>query len=329
MQGNILTYSEESDEGLITGPGGSRYKFSKADWKENCPVISRVNVDFVTEGERATEIYCTDTDAMNDALDRIEEEESAQRKRIEAQKLKLEKAELKNEFSGFYRSSDKKLWKGVLGGLAHKYGHRVFAYRIMPFALLLTAFVTKDRDSFGGLFYIFILICFTLFYFYAAKKWSPKETESISAKIYFSEAESKFAEKVNSAAIIIGALAGKGPNDSQSSPSSSPIKNSNSEPIKTSDFTQDSNKIAPQAQTSNIQKNDNPFKPATPIAITGSVIGKVSEDSFEYYEKCEACGFVRTYSPKSERRSGWQSTMGGVFYCPKCSNLQKVEIKTV
>lgn len=303
MQGNILTYSEESDEGIITGPGGSRYKFSKADWKENCPVISRVNVDFVTEGERATEIYCTDTDAMTAALKSIEAAKAAKVAHEEALKQKEIIKKLEIDYSGYYRSSDKMIWKGVCAGLSHKSG--------IPLVIVRALFI------YPGFFLLPI-------YYFSWSKWKKRPTNNV-----YSVGADKFADKVNSAALIMGALAGKGPNDSQSSPSSSPIKNSNSEPIKTSDFTQDSNKIAPQAQTSNIQKNDNPFKPATPIAITGSVIGKVSEDSFEYYEKCEACGFVRTYSPKSERRSSWQSTMGGVFYCPKCSNLQKVEIKTV
>lgn len=303
MRGNILNYAEENDVGIITGPGDSRYKFSKADWKESCPVISRVNVDFVAEGDRATEIYCTDADALTSALKSIEVAKAARIAEEESVKQREIIKKLEIDYSGYYRSSDKMIWKGVCAGLSHKTG--------IPLVIIRALFV------YPGFFLLPL-------YYFRWSKWKVCPASNV-----YSVGADKFAAKVNSAAIIMGALAGKGVDGIQKESAGNINKINKSESIQGGDSSQDSNKIVPQAQTSKIQKNDNPFSPTTPIAITGAVIGKVGEDSFEYYEKCEACGFVRTYSPKSERRSSWQSTMGGVFCCPKCSNLQKVEIKTV
>lgn len=307
MRGNILNYSEENDTGIITGPGDSRYKFSKADWKESCPVISRVNVDFVVEGDRATEIYCTDTDAMTAAVKSIE---TAKAERI-AQEESIRQKEIINklevDYSGYYRSNDKAMWKGVCAGLSHKTG--------IPLLIVRALFI------YPGIF------LFPLYYF-RWSKWKERPTINI-----YSVGADKFAAKVNSAALIIGALAGKDLNGELSNTSkvTDTRRENDQAPIGRNEDQRsyESNKEASSAQVKYSSFKDSAFKPTTPVAITGAVIGKIGEDSFEYYEKCEACGFVRTYSTKSERRSSWQTTMGGTFYCPKCSQLQKVEIKTV
>lgn len=186
MRGNILNYSEENDAGIITGPGDSRYKFGKADWKENCPVISRVNVDFVVEGDRATEIYCTDTDAMTAALKSIEATKAARIAHEESLKQKEIFKKLEVDYSGYYRSSDKMMWKGVCAGLSHKTG--------IPLVIVRALFIYPG----------FILLPL---YYFRWGKWKVCPTSNV-----YSVGADKFAAKVNSAAVIMGALAGKGPN---------------------------------------------------------------------------------------------------------------------
>lgn len=186
MRGNILNYSEENDTGIITGPGDSRYKFSKADWKENCPVISRVNVDFVVEGDRATEIYCTDTDAMTAALKSIEAAKAARIAQEESVKHREIINKLEIDYSGYYRSSDKVMWKGVCAGLSHKTG--------IPLVIVRALFI------YPGFFLLPL-------YYFRWSKWKERPTNNV-----YSVGADKFAAMVNSAAVIMGALAGKGPN---------------------------------------------------------------------------------------------------------------------
>lgn len=57
MKGKILDYDLQNNTGMISGNDGKRYKFTKADWKnEKKPMANQV-VDFSTEGENAQEIY--------------------------------------------------------------------------------------------------------------------------------------------------------------------------------------------------------------------------------------------------------------------------------
>ena len=186
MRGNILNYSEENDAGIITGHGDSRYKFGKADWKENCPVISRVNVDFVVEGDRATEIYCTDTEAMNAAIKAIEAAKAARIAQEEYLKQKEIINKLEIDYSGCCRSGDNKMWKGVCAGLSHKTG--------IPLVIVRALFIYPG----------FILLPL---YYFRWGKWKVCPTSNV-----YSVGADKFAAKVNSAAVIMGALAGKGPN---------------------------------------------------------------------------------------------------------------------
>jgi phage shock protein PspC (stress-responsive transcriptional regulator) len=308
MRGNILNYSEENDAGIITGPGDSRYKFSKADWKENCPVISRVNVDFVAEGDRATEIYCTDSDKLKEAIEEISRAKASEIENAELAKQEAILRKLEQDYSIKYRSSDEYIWKGVCAGIAHNTGLSIYLIR--------------------GLFiYPGIIFLSPIFYFI----WSHRK--QLPTKNVFSVGASKFAEKVNSIARVINIVAGKGPNGESSNTGgmAGAQRASYQATIGRNEDQRDdvSNKEASSSQVKHSSFEESPFKPTTPVAITGAVIGKISEDSFQYYEKCEACGFVRTYAPKTEKRDHWQTTMGGKFYCPTCSHLQKVEIKTV
>lgn len=87
MQGNILTFSTETNTGIITGAENKRYVFSAVDWKEKCPVISRVNVDFVAIEDKATEIYCTDAEALQDGLAKIAAQKTAEASRLASEKI--------------------------------------------------------------------------------------------------------------------------------------------------------------------------------------------------------------------------------------------------
>lgn len=183
MRGNILNYSEENDVGIITGPGDSRYKFGKADWKESCPVISRVNVDFVAEGERATEIYCTDADALDSAIKEISRAKAAAIAQEKSAKQQEVISKLEEDYSGYYRSDDKAIWKGVCAGLSHKSG--------IPLVIVRVLFIYPG----------FILLPL---YYLRWSKWKARPTLNVH-----SVGADKFAAKVNSAAITMGALAGR------------------------------------------------------------------------------------------------------------------------
>lgn len=58
MKGQVLDYSVQSNEGIITSNEGQRYKFNGAEWKETSIPQRGVNVDFdISEEGKATEIY--------------------------------------------------------------------------------------------------------------------------------------------------------------------------------------------------------------------------------------------------------------------------------
>jgi phage shock protein PspC (stress-responsive transcriptional regulator) len=203
MQGNILTFSTETNTGIITGAGNKRYTFSADDWKEKCPVISRVNVDFVAIEDAATEIYCTDTEALQDELEKVAAQKAAEIVLAESIKQKENIDKLEKTYSGLYRSSDQALWKGVCAGLAHKTGIPVFWYRISPLAILITALITRNNNGIGAGFYISPPLAVIIFYFYASKKWKCLETKNV-----YSVGADKFAEKINSSANVFNTLAG-------------------------------------------------------------------------------------------------------------------------
>ncbi len=182
MQGNILTFSTETNTGIITGEGNKRYTFNADDWKEKCPVISRVNVDFVAIEDRATEIYCTDSDALKDGLEKLAAQKAAEIELAESIKQKEIINKLERTYSGFYTSNDQALWKGVCAGLAHKTG--------------IPVIIVRALTVYPGIF-LFPL------YFIFWKKWKCLETKNI-----YSVGADKFSEKINSAANVFNTLAG-------------------------------------------------------------------------------------------------------------------------
>ena len=57
MQGTILTYHPETNNGLISGNDGKRYNFTKADWASHDQEPSpNLFVDFETEEKEAKEV---------------------------------------------------------------------------------------------------------------------------------------------------------------------------------------------------------------------------------------------------------------------------------
>ena len=58
MLGRILDYSTDTEQGIISGDDGQRYRFVVAEWKEaNTPPRRGMRVDFVGEAETASAIY--------------------------------------------------------------------------------------------------------------------------------------------------------------------------------------------------------------------------------------------------------------------------------
>lgn len=58
MTGKILGYDTNTNDGVITSDNGTRYKFTKEDWKESTSPQKEMNVDFeATEENTAKDIY--------------------------------------------------------------------------------------------------------------------------------------------------------------------------------------------------------------------------------------------------------------------------------
>ncbi len=57
MQGQVLDYSIQTNEGIISGVDGSRYTFSGSEWREAVTPSRGMTVDFETEGARAVGVY--------------------------------------------------------------------------------------------------------------------------------------------------------------------------------------------------------------------------------------------------------------------------------
>lgn len=56
MRGEILTYDDGPGTGLISGDDGLRYTFARADLQQLTPVRPGMKVDFVAEGNAATQV---------------------------------------------------------------------------------------------------------------------------------------------------------------------------------------------------------------------------------------------------------------------------------
>ena len=57
MTGQILDYSIQTNEGVISGDDGNRYSFTGADWQEPGAPQTGMRVDFQADGTAATGIY--------------------------------------------------------------------------------------------------------------------------------------------------------------------------------------------------------------------------------------------------------------------------------
>ncbi|NLA27807.1 MAG: TM2 domain-containing protein [Firmicutes bacterium] len=61
MQGRVLDYFDETDDGLILGTDEKRYTFNQYDWKARIKPRQGLHVDFETDGELARRIYLVDS----------------------------------------------------------------------------------------------------------------------------------------------------------------------------------------------------------------------------------------------------------------------------
>jgi len=57
MKGNVLGFDPEGNTGAISGHDGQRYDFVTLDWRSPGRPARGIAVDFVAEGNRATQIY--------------------------------------------------------------------------------------------------------------------------------------------------------------------------------------------------------------------------------------------------------------------------------
>jgi uncharacterized membrane protein len=57
MKGNVLGFDPDSNTGAISGHDGRRYAFVRLEWRGAGVPLRGDVVDFVTDGDRATQIY--------------------------------------------------------------------------------------------------------------------------------------------------------------------------------------------------------------------------------------------------------------------------------
>ena len=57
MQGQILDYSIQTNEGVISGEDGSRYTFAGSEWNDGTPPTRGMRVDFEVRGTDAVGVY--------------------------------------------------------------------------------------------------------------------------------------------------------------------------------------------------------------------------------------------------------------------------------
>jgi phage shock protein PspC (stress-responsive transcriptional regulator) len=107
MRGRILDFTITTNQGLIAGDDGLRYKFVGAEWRT--PAVlprSGTPVDFLAVGDTATEVYVFAHAGAGTADD---------------------------PYRGLYCSSDERMILGLCGGLAHKFGIPVTTMRAIVF----------------------------------------------------------------------------------------------------------------------------------------------------------------------------------------------------
>ena len=131
MLGNILDYNIQSNSGLISGDDGLRYAFVGAEWMDSSKFPVRgLRVDFEVREGNAAGIFL------------------AVQNPIPAQTSSFVKQ--LSDYQGFYRSTDERMFGGVCGGLAHKWGMSHSAVQLIFFI--------------GGFFYgitilIYVICC--------------------------------------------------------------------------------------------------------------------------------------------------------------------------
>src|SRR5260370_13769275 len=59
MKGNVIGFDPDSNAGAISGHDGNRYDFVRLDWRGSARPSRGAVVDFVADGQRATQIYPT------------------------------------------------------------------------------------------------------------------------------------------------------------------------------------------------------------------------------------------------------------------------------
>ena len=64
MTGRILGYDNSSNEGTISADNGSRYKFSKEEWRDNSAPQKEMKVDFEIDDNNAKDIYVVKDQAV-------------------------------------------------------------------------------------------------------------------------------------------------------------------------------------------------------------------------------------------------------------------------
>jgi uncharacterized membrane protein len=57
MKGNVIGFDPDANTGAISGQDGKRYDFVRLEWRGSTAPSRGLVVDFVAEGERATQIY--------------------------------------------------------------------------------------------------------------------------------------------------------------------------------------------------------------------------------------------------------------------------------
>ena len=65
MKGRILEYNFQTGEGIISGEDGIRYHFRRRDWREPSSPIRGDSVDFVGNGNLASEVYVLPSDTAH------------------------------------------------------------------------------------------------------------------------------------------------------------------------------------------------------------------------------------------------------------------------
>ena len=79
MKGTILNIDAPYlQTGIIVGEDGQRYKFTMQDWKGNFPPAQGMNVDFMPNGEFATEIFSISSSANTQNQNRFNQNQTPQ-----------------------------------------------------------------------------------------------------------------------------------------------------------------------------------------------------------------------------------------------------------